>query len=121
MIGQVKGQNIRICYDEVTLLQGVVAQGSGGGQNSCHAPHALVRDETARLVYPLPLPHLLWLVVERQRDRIAPRVTHHTARVSHVSHNQPSAFLYRNDRRGAGKGCLQGEKEILLEIGQKTI
>lgn len=116
MIGQVKGQNIRIGYNEVTLLQGVVAQCPRGGQNSCHAPHALVRDETARLVYPLPLPHLLWLVVERQRDRIAPRVTHYTAGISHVGHDQTSALCYRNDRRGARKGCLQGEGIIVIIV-----
>lgn len=106
VISQIESQDVGVGYHQVALLQRIVAQGTGRGQNTRHSPHALVGNEAARLVYPLALPHLLWLVVERQGDRIAPRVTHDTARVAHVGHHQSRAFRYRNDRCRARKGCL---------------
>lgn len=111
MVCQIKGQNVWIGYNEVALLQRIVAQGTGRRQNPGHPPHPFVGDKAARLVDPLPFAHLLRLVVKGQGNGVAPRVAHDAPRVAHVGHHQSSALRYRYDRCGAGKGCLRRFKE----------
>lgn len=64
MIGQIKSQNVWDGYNQVALLQWIVAQGTRRGQNASNSPHTLIGDEAASLVYPLPFAHLLRFVVE---------------------------------------------------------
>lgn len=109
MIHQIKRQNVRLGYHKILLLERIVTHGSRGGQNAGHPPDALERNETSGVGDPLLLPHLLWLVVERKRNRIALVVAHDTPRVADVRYDQLGVVHYSDESRRTGEVRLKVE------------
>lgn len=81
---KVKGQDVGVSDHKLVILERVVSDGTGSGQDSCHTPDAVESDKTSGFLDAFALLGMVGFVVVGKRDGFAGSVAHNATRISDV-------------------------------------